>query len=172
MAYKRDPVSVMFDRGARRLLSRAYARPGQWVGTRVAIPDARTARHLASLGIQWAGPDRPSAHGGRGLDARTRWVRGFVRALYYQHKNYSGGGGWRDSKRAVPRHSGAIEIQVGRAMAAAAGAPAGRAVRVRFHTAGGQAAKDAAQRRSDSARIYTDDGAPGARWSDPALRDW
>jgi hypothetical protein len=163
----------MFDPGARRLLARAYARPGMWVGTRVAVPDGKTAAHLARLGIQWAGPDKPSAQGGRGLDARTRWVRGFVRAMYYQHKNMSdGGGGWREDKRTVPRHAGAIEIQVGRAMAARERAPAGRAVRVMFHAAGGQAAKDAARARADSSRIYTDDGAPGQRWSDPALRDW
>lgn len=163
----------MFDTGARRLLARAYARPGQWVGTRVAIPDPRTARHLASIGIQWAGPDRPSAQAGRGLNARTRWVRGFVRALYYQHKNMSAsGGGWRDTARKVPRHAGAIEIEVGRAMAQRAGLPAGRAVRVRFHGRGGQVARRAAAARPDSDRIYTDGGAPGARWSDPGLRDW
>jgi hypothetical protein len=57
-------------------------------------------------------------------------------------------------------------------MAATGNLQPGRAVRVKFHRQGGQAAKNAAAAQSSADRIYTDDGDPGARWSDPALRDW
>jgi hypothetical protein len=33
-------------------------------------------------------------------------------------------------------------------------------------------ARAAARRLPDSKRIYTDQGGPGKRWSDPGLRDW
>src|SRR5215475_7592528 len=42
VTFNRDPVSELFDTGARRLLARAYDAPrGQWVGTVVADPTLR-----------------------------------------------------------------------------------------------------------------------------------
>lgn len=174
MPYDRDPASVLLDSAARRLLMRAYARPGQWVGTRLAVPTRRTERYLAALGIQWAMPDRPSVRGGRGLNARTRWGRAFVRAIYFQHNWYSGGGqsGFRAERRREERHSGAIKVEVGRAIGAGQGRPSGRAVRIKFFPRGGQAAANAAARLPDADRIFTDAGEQTARSSDPALRDW
>lgn len=115
MAHKRDPVSELFDGGARRLLARAYAKPGQWAGTRVADPAARHLAWLARLGIDPGGPDPARALPGRGLNAGDRWTRGFVRALYYQHKWFSGkpGGGWRSERRTVARDASALEVEVG-----------------------------------------------------------
>lgn len=171
MAYARDPVSVRFDAGARAVLDRAYARPGTWIATRVADPTPRQRLALRAAGIRWNGPDNPSAEGGRGLNARDRWTRGFVRALYYQHLWYSGRGGWRASRRSVPRHAGGLQIQVGRRLRPSGVLPAGRAVRVRL-APGGEAKLRAVRGQPDSGRIYTDDQGTGARWSDPARRDW
>lgn len=170
---ERDPVSVLFDTGARRLLERAYNSRGEWVGTRVADPPPGTVAHFARLGIDVRGPDNPSSPRAK-INAHTRWCRGFLRALYYQHKWYSNlgrEGGWRGSKRLRPRTSGALEVEFGRRVPATGVIPAGRAVRVRIRR-GGQVAKRAVQRMSDDNRIWTDEGEPGGLMSDPSRRDW
>lgn len=175
MGVPRDPLSELFDAGARRHLERAYARPGQWVETRLRPPGLRARRYAGELGIDPLGPDDVSARGGRGLNARTRWARAYVRALYYQHKWYSRGGtqGWRKGKRTEPRHSGALEVDVGRQVAAVGLIPAGRIVRVKFTQRRPEEAKRAHFRDQDpGARVYTSAGGRGPRWSDPAQRDW
>ena len=172
MAFARDPVSVLFDAGARALLERAYAARGGWVGTRLADPSPSHLAQLAMLGVNPAGPDRPSAAGGRGLDAKSRWARGFVRALYYQHEWYAtgSGSGWRRSRRTVRGGRGALEVRIGERVRALGVLPAGRLVEVRVHP-GGRSAVRAAERESPARRIHTLEAA-GPRWSDPALRDW
>jgi hypothetical protein len=175
MPATRDPVSEWFDGSARRLLGRAYARPEIWIGTRVADPAPRHLARLAALGISATAGDPVQALPGRGINARDRWTRGFVRAVYYQHKWYSGrpGGGWRGAKRTVPRSASALEVQVGRRVVPRGELiPAGRAVRVRVRRGGDQAYR-AVRRMPDSRRIFTDEGGAGARWADPTVtRDW
>jgi hypothetical protein len=83
MPYSRDPVSVELNSWARRLLDRAYDRPGQWVAARLANPNPGQVRALRSQGIDPSGPDNKSGAGR--VNARTRWGRGAVRALYYNH---------------------------------------------------------------------------------------
>lgn len=170
MASLRDPVSMLFDAPARRLLERAYRQPNTWVGTRLADPGIRARTYAVARGIDVDAPDRGgTATGGRsgGLNARTRWARAFVRAVYYQHKQ-SG-------------HTRPIRVEVGRHIPAspqfdprdpgAGGFPAGRAVRV-WYGAGGKARERAVKRLADRDRIFTDDGRQGRRWADPAKRDW
>jgi len=168
-------VSEWFDTPARRLLARAYARPGVWIGTRVADPAPRHLRRLSALGISPTAADPVQRLGGRGINARDRWTRAFIRAIYYQHRWHSGkpGGGWRAQKRSVARDAAAIEVQVGRRLVPRGELiPAGRAVRVRMRRGGDQAMR-AVRRLPDSARIYTNEGAPGGRWADPTItRDW
>jgi hypothetical protein len=183
MPAERDPLSVLFDGPARRLLDRAYARPGRWVMTRLADPGPRHRAYAAERGIDPLGPDRPSVPGGKGLNARTRWARAFVRALYYQHRWYSAGRGpgFRVQRRTVVRAAGALQVEVGRHVPASpqfdpehperGGFPPGRAVRVRL-VAGGRAKERAVARLPDSARIYDDDGRPAQRHSEVGLRDW
>ena len=168
MPFQRDPVSELFDAGARALLSRAYAKPGQWQGTRLANPSPRHLAYLSSLGIDPYGRDDKSGNGS--LNARTRWGRGFVRALYYQHKWWSGapsGGTWRDAKRTVPRGDRSLVVEVGRALPGGRQAGSvlhpGRAVRVKV-VSGGRA-----HVRSSSDLSFTLDG---RGQSDPADRDW
>lgn len=169
MAFQRDPVSELFDGGARKLLARAYAAPGSWQSTRLAPPGPRHIAHLAGLGINPLAPDNPSAEGGPdpGTSARSRWARGFVRAVYYQHRWYSGtgGAGWRAARRTVPRHAGALEVTVGRRTGL------GQEVRARLRP-GGARALAAVQRLGEAKRIYDSAGSPAGRWSDPARRDW
>lgn len=173
--YERDPLSVPMDDGARALLARAYAARGGWVSTRLADPDDRARRWAYGMGINPGARDAPPVSGGRGLSAKTRWGRAFVRSLYYQHRWYGGaraggGAGLRAGRRSVP-NSRPLEVQVGRHVTAGVRAPAGRLVRVRVRP-GGQAARRAVEQLPDTRRIYDDDGARAARWSDPALRDW
>ena len=167
MPFRRDPLSVLFDDGARQLLARAYAAPGQWAGTRLADPSPRHLAYAARLDIN------PLARDGLpGGAARTRWVRAFVRALYYQHKWYGGPGGLRASRRTTANPSKAIEVDVGRRVLALGVIPAGHAIRVRV-LPGGQKALAAVQREGDGERIFDDEGDPsGGRWADPARRDW
>jgi hypothetical protein len=170
---QRDPVSVLFDRGARDLLARAYAAPrGTWVGTRVADPGPQTRLQLAMLGIDWKGPDNPSVPGGRGgLNARDRWTRGFVRALYYHHRQYSAGAGLLAERRLTPNLADALEVDVGRRVIPRGIIPAGRAVRVRVRQ-GGRNARQAVIRKPDRDRIYDDYGDLAGRASYLELRDW
>ncbi len=159
MVYSRDPVSVLFDGGAERLLRRAYARPGRWVGTRLADPAPRHVAHFARSGINVLGGDNAATLSGKHEDMRSRWGRGFARAVYYQHK------------RLRPAGSRAIVIEVGRRVPVRGVIPAGRAVRIRTRP-GGEAAKWAVARKPDDDRIYDDEGEAAGRWADPDRRDW
>jgi hypothetical protein len=169
----RDPLSVSLDRAARQLLERAYDVPrGTWVSTRLADPGPVAAAAAAAAGIDWRGPDNASAAGRGGLDARDRWTRALVRALYYQYRWYATGrGGWRDGKRAVPLHTGALEFEAGRRLPAQGVIPAGRAIRLRLN-AGGRASLRKVQALPRRDRIYDDAGNPAGRYSQIALRDW
>ena len=171
----RDPVSELFDRGSRRLLERAYAARGGWAGTRLADPSPEHRDYFRSqYGIDVDGPDNAPTLSGRRDDAKSRWGRGFVRSLYYQHKWFSpmrADRTWRAERRSVPRSAGAIEVEWGRRMPGAGVIPAGRAIRVRTR-AGGQAKMRAVQRMPDRERIWTDEGQPAGRFSLASGRDW
>lgn len=159
-SYDRDPVSSLLDHGARRILERAYASPGQWVTTRLADPTPEHISHFAAEGINVLGPDNAPVRGRRSLNAHTRWCRGFIRAIYYQHLWYSqiGGRGWRAERRTAERKAGALKVDVGRHMPELGVIPPGRIVRVVLYP-GGQAARKAAAAE------------PGAE-ADATRRDW
>jgi hypothetical protein len=167
--YSRDPVSELLDHGARQLLDRAYKTPGHWVSTRLADPTREHARYFSGLGIDVNGPDPV----GRKLNTHTRWARGFVRAIYYQHQWYSelGTRGWRGQRRLTERTSGAIQVDVGQHRPELGIIPAGRVVSVILHP-GGQAARRAVDRAPDDSRIFTRAGEPGGAASNATRRDW
>lgn len=123
----------------------------------MANPTLKQIHRWAQYGIDVTGPDDPSVEGGRGLDARTRWCRALVRALYYQHK--------RSGSRS------ALRVEIGRVMPARGVVPAGRAIRIQI-AAGGELALRAARRTATVSRIYNDDGTPAIRQSKVELRDW
>jgi hypothetical protein len=162
MRLERDPVSEAFDAGARAFLDRAYRSPGEWRPTRLQDPEAR---HWAMFaGIDLLGPDDASVPGRPGLNARSRWARGFVRAIYHQHKFHSGPrpGVWRGDRRAVPRHAAEIEIRVGRHMPLSGVRPAGRMIYIRYDPG-----------RADRYRLPKHgEGTTGPGQSDLRLRDW
>ncbi len=152
-AWTRDPLSEWWDTGAQIVLQRAVSARGQWVGVRIADPSQRQRDAALALGIAILGPDPVRKLGGRGVNARDRWRRAFVRAVYY------------NSGRP-------IEIEVGVKLPARGVIPAGRPVRIRTRR-GGQAAMNAVGRMADVRRIYDDEGKPAARWADPRVtRDW
>jgi len=165
-----DPVSVDFETAAERLLTRAYAKRGEWISVRLADPSIRQATRWANAGIVVTGPD--TVPGGK---AKTRWARALIRALYRVHKQ-SG--------------SGSLRVEVGRKIPAspqfdprnpgAGGFPPSRQFRLQI-ARGGSVAMRAVRRLPDSQRIYlpanatgTEGGKyePGPRWSNPADRDW
>jgi hypothetical protein len=172
MPFTRDPVSELFDAGARRLLDRAYAHPGEWAATRLANPAGRHETWAGARGIDLLGPDPVPGHA-----ARSRWARAFVRALHYQHLWWSAGGGpgWRRKKRTTARESGALVVEVGRALPGGrmrgSALPPGRAVRVKVER-GGQAAVAAVHKMPDSRRYFTDAGGHAARATDSTDREW
>ena len=156
-------MSELFDAGARTQLGRAYADRGAWKETRLQPPEARHRAYLARLGIDPDGPDDASIPGQPGLDAHNRWARGYVRALYYQHVNFSTeGGGWRSARRPTPRPGRLIEVRVGGHVRALGLIPAGQLIAVRMRSAA-----EAAQlaRKAHAAGITP-------RQSDLRLRDW
>jgi hypothetical protein len=164
----RDPVSVFLDDFAGRLLARCYAADGDRVTMRLPNPGPTTRRRFSMQGIDVTGPDNPSVPGkSGGQNARTRYARGVVRALYYQHKR---------SARRKP-----LRFEVGRLLAAspqydpdnprAGGIPPGRNITI-WLDKGGRKAQAAVTRLPDRDRIWTDDAKPAARFSQAALRDW
>lgn len=162
VAHQRDPVSVLFDGGARTLLERAYARPGQWTGTRVALPAPRHIAYFGAAGINVLGRDQWG---------RDRWAAGFIRAVYYQHKWFYSQGQLRSERRVTANQTRAVRYEIGRRLPVLGVLPAGRAVRIMVNP-GGQAAMRAVKRLPEARRIYDDQGDPAARWADPEARDW
>lgn len=168
--FTRDPVSVLLDSGARQLLERVYASPGQWVSTRLADPSPAHVAYFNARGIDVLAPDTA----GRKLNARTRWARAFVRALYYQHQWHSElgtRGGWRPQRRMTQRTQGALKIDVGRHVPGTGIIPAGRVISAILYP-GGAAAVRAVEKLPDDSRIFTRAGEPGGTARTAGTRDW
>lgn len=151
-------MSVLFDVGARRLLARAYGQPGKRTSTRLADPEPRHVAHFAGLGINVMGPDNASTVSGQHYDARSRWARGFVRALHYLNAHDFDG---------LP-----IRVDVGRRVRRLGVIPAGREVTVRVFLSGGRGARRAVAGLPERERIFDEAGNPGPRQADPDGRDW
>lgn len=138
-----DPVSVLWEPAAAKFLAGVRAAPrGQWFGIRIADPEPRHFRLFGAYGIDLLERDRASTGS---LDARDRWRRGFVRAVY------------RQAKGGPP-----LVLEVGRKMPRRGRIPPGRFVRGRILKG-----KEAAARRAEQ-RVT---GNPAAR-ADPRARDW
>ena len=178
----RDPVSLLFDSPARRLLDKAYASPHTWV--QVWLPDPTIRQRTRFVGVvrgDLLGPD-PLPKGG-GLDAKSRWARGFVRALYYQHRNYSparGSSVW--ARRRSPRNTYGLRVEVGRHVPGSpqfdpahpdrGGFPPRRRVRVMM-AAGGKAKDAAVARLAYKDRAWVGDHQPGGRYGGGGrFQDW
>ena len=95
MTYRRDPVSQMFDTASRRALRRCYAAQGRWVAVRL-------PRLTARLFIRWLTRGEDLRAADPWDDSIDRYVRGFVRACYHNHRWYGDWGGLRDERRAAP----------------------------------------------------------------------
>jgi hypothetical protein len=177
--YERDPVSMLLDRGAREMLSRVYAAPrGQWIMTRLADPTDRHRRWGLAHGWDLDGPDNAFTLSGKHINAHTRWGRAFMRALWYNHRQYGpeagrGARGIRSARRMAPTGT-ALQIEWGRRLPGSSTGrvlPAGRAVRIRI-AYGGRTARRVVMAKSSRDRIYTDDGGMGGRFSIAEGRDW
>jgi len=122
------------------------------------------------MGISLLGPDLDG-----GGQARTRWVRGFVRSVYYVRKWYMTGNG-TPSLAAPPSLEPMpplMSYRVGGVDIAPGGRVIGRRVAIKLHWPPDPAAARAAVRAlPDSERIFTDEGDHGGRSSDPTRRDW
>lgn len=159
-----DPVSETMNAAARALLERVYRADGAWASTRLKDPTVGQAARWLLHGITVNGPD-PVDRGG--FNARSRWGRAYARALWRQHKWYSGDpgtGGWRATRRTVPRRPG-IQVEIGPHRPATGVIPAGRPVRVRLADPADAAARGRPEREWAWAG-----GAP--RSADPDARDW
>ena len=133
---------MLWEPAADKFLAGVRAGRGQWFGIRIADPEPRHLVMFGARGIDVLERDRA---GTGGLDARDRWRRGFVRAVY------------RRAKGGAP-----LEVQVGRKMPRRGRIPPGRFVRGRILIG-----KQATARRKQQ-RIT---GNPAAR-ADPRIRDW
>jgi hypothetical protein len=173
MPRQRDPVSVAFDASARRLLARAYGQRNTWVQAWLPDPDLRQRTRWMEAGITVDGPD-PRPPGG-GVNARTRWARGFIRSLYYNAKWYAparAGLPLRGVRRSAPA-SAPLRVEVGRHIPGSPGGGLPPRRRVRVMVASGGAASERAVARLPAAdRTWTPEGNPGKRFSYPSQDDW
>ena len=169
MPYQRDPVSELFDNGARRLLERLYEAPR---GTAVStiVGDA-SLKHRARLLIQGVYPDAPDPAKAAVGTRLGRWEAGFERALYYNHKWFFTGGRLSSARRMTAAHTGALVVDWGNRRPARGVIPAGRLVTVRLRP-GGLAAVNAVRKLGDEERIYDDAGNPAGKHAEPGARDW
>jgi hypothetical protein len=161
-------VSELFDGAARRLLGRAYKSPDHCAATRLADPtSAQRSAVASSYGVDVLAAD----DAGKG-QARTRWARAFVRALYYQHRWYYTRGAQLGATRRTEVSPRPLKITIGRHLPVKGVIPAGRLVVVEVLPGG--AAKDralAAKPATD--RYITPAGEPGPAWNEgPESRDW
>lgn len=145
MTFERDPASVAFDGAARRLLERAYASPGQWVGTYLSQPSTGWIAWGWAHGIGLRERDRWG---------EVRWVRAYKRAVYWQLRTY----GYARELGTTPRVSDtaarSLEWETGK-LIMKKGWPGRRwAIRVRLH-AGGLAAERAVRSKRPPAERYT-----------------
>jgi len=137
-----DPVSVLWEPAAVKFMTGVRQANGAWYGIRIADPEPRHVLSFGERGIDVLERDRA---GTGGLDARDRWRRGFVRAVY------------RRARGGPP-----LELQVGIKMPRRGVIPPGRYVRGRILKG------KAATARHKQQRIT---GNPAAR-ADPRARDW
>lgn len=138
----RDPLSEWFDTPARRLIRRAYANRGQWVGVYLAPPTIVQRAYAARLGIydlyerdRWG---------------EQRWVRAYKRAVYYNLKKhgFSDAPRW-DQNRVSAWPAVALQWETGRRVMRANWPGRRWAIRVRLHD-GGSSARKAAQAKPAS----------------------
>lgn len=176
VSFERDPVSVLLDRGAREMLARVYQAPrGQWVMTRLADPTDRHRQWARARGIDVDGPDNAATLSGKHIDARSRWGRAFMRALWYQHRQFGpepgrGPRGVRSQRRNTA-YGSPLEIQWGRRLPGSERLPRGRAVRIRVPY-GGKTARRVVEAKARDDRIWYGDREQGGRFSVAAERDW
>jgi len=167
---ERDPISELLDEPARKLLEKAYAQPGQWVTGRLADPTTRQITWGRERGIDVTGPDNPSVAGGRGLDARSRWGRAFVRALYWNHRNWYGTGNQLSNQHGnVYRTRGPLRAEIGRHTSAGTGRHATGSRAVRVQLARGGETLERAERRAPRSHWWPNGGPRASRRE---LRDW
>lgn len=135
-----DPVSLLFDAGAVRLLRRAYTVRPAWAATPVAAPAPEHWQWAFSIGIDLA---ELSVIGDNPVPV-NRWLRGFVRRCYWYHKwHYYDTIGTLDlsRKRMAPADTRSLRYEVGQRARRIEGTRFyGTPVRIRL-MAGGQLAK-------------------------------
>lgn len=137
-----DPVSLLWEPAAVKFMAGVRKANGAWYGIRIADPEPRHVRTFSERGIDVLERDRASTGG---LNARDRWRRGFVRAVY------------RRARGGPP-----LELQVGIKLPRRGVIPPGRYVRGRILKG------SAATARRKQQRITSN---PAAR-ADPRARDW
>lgn len=165
---ERDPVSVLFDAAARRLLERAYRSPDKCAATRLADP---TSAQRAAVASTYQVDVDAADDAGKG-QARTRWGRAFMRSVYYQHRWYYTRGVKLATTRRTELSTRPLKISIGRHMPVKGVIPAGRLVVIEV-LPGGQAKDRALAAKPASDRYITPDGEPGPAWNEgPESRDW
>ena len=150
-----DPASAYWEQAAAVFLRRVIAARGGWYGTRIADPSADIAARLEQIGYDPFARDDSSARHRDGLNARDRWRRSFVRAVYRLNDTRNGGPGRT------------IQLEVGRRYPQRGLIPPGRFVRARTRRGGTVAAR--AAKRLPEGRQWAHGG--GAA-SDTSKRDW
>ena len=152
---------MQFDEAAARLLRRAYAKRGEWVGTYVANPSVQwQAWALAHGWGRLLGPD--DAPGG---EARTRWCRAMVRSCHNLNRKFmtSHGLDLADEPRAWGQRPPYVMLyKVGTVRINPGGVVVGRAFRIMLTS---QAGARAAAAKIPDAKRWNIDGEAGPRYA-------
>jgi hypothetical protein len=147
----RDPLSEWFDPAARRLIRRAYARRGEWVGVYLAPPSTLERAYAARLGVfdlyerdRWG---------------EQRWVRAYKRAVYWNLTKHGFSDSFRPrEERSSPWPGVSLEWETGKRIARANWPGRRWAIRVRLHDSGA------------AARAAVDRLPASERWADTPQR--
>jgi len=170
-AYRRDPLSEMFDVPALKFVRRAYLVKGQWAGDYVPQPGPRARLWMAAHGI--INPYERDRWG------EVRWIRAYKRSVYHLVNWYGGVDGLRAQRNTGAGHAGwhapvRVEWETGIRVERPEWVMARWAVRIRIHPSGYKTSKIGLERagREHNNWIGLEDHKPNERQSTPADRPW
>jgi hypothetical protein len=164
MPYARDPLSVVLDSRAVRLVQRAYAVRGAWAGEYLPPPGPRARAWMAAYGIDPYETDRWG---------ELRFIRGYKRSVFWWLNNYGGTTGLRGQLNSGAGHGGWHSPVRGEWQTGIRNAEGLWAVRFRIHAGGSATSRIGRERSQRLGDNWIDaDGHPTFRQSLPEDRDY
>jgi hypothetical protein len=164
VAYRRDPLSVVFDGKAARLIRQAYAVKGAWAPDFLPPPGPRARLWMASQGIDPYERDRWG---------ELRYIRSYKRSVFWILQHYGGVSGLRAEPNTGSFSGGWHSPVRGQWETGIRNAEGLWAVRFRIHAGGSKTSRIGKERAIRLNENWVDrNGHPTFRQSQPDDRDW